>query len=46
MKKTDIQKAIDFGKTIEGVKGIAVITDDKIGMWGDVKIVPLKGKKG
>ncbi len=46
MKKTDIQKAIDFGKTIEGVKGIAVITDDKIGMWGDVKIVALKGKKG
>lgn len=46
MKKTDIQKAIDFGKTIEGVKGIAVIIDDNIGMWGDVKIVALKGKKG
>jgi len=46
MKKADIQKAIDFGKTIEGVKGIAVITDDKMGMWGDVKIVALKGKKG
>jgi len=46
IKKTDIQKAIDFGKTIESVKGIAVITDDKIGMWGDVKIVALKGKKG
>jgi len=46
MKKTDIQKAIDFGKTIEGVKGIAVIADDSIGMWGDVKIVALKGKKG
>jgi len=46
IKKTDIQKAIDFGKTIERVKGIAVIADDKIGMWGDVKIVALKGKKG
>ena len=46
IKKTDIQKAINFGKTIEGVKGIAVIIDDKIGMWGDIKIVALKGKKG
>ncbi|MBW2252157.1 MAG: UPF0280 family protein [Deltaproteobacteria bacterium] len=46
MKKTDIQKAIDFGKTIDGVKGIVVIADDNIGMWGDVKIVALKGKKG
>jgi ApbE superfamily uncharacterized protein (UPF0280 family) len=46
LKETDIQKAIDFGKTIKGVEGITVITDDKIGMWGDVKIVPLKGKKG
>ena len=44
-KKTDIQKAINFGKTIEGVKGIALITDDKIGMWGDIKIVPLKEKR-
>ena len=46
IKKTDIQKAINFGKTIEGVKGIAVIIDDKMGMWGDIKIVALKGKKG
>jgi len=46
IKKTDVQKAINFGKTIEGVKGIAVIIDDKIGMWGDIKIVALKGKKG
>lgn len=46
IKKTDIQKAINFGKTIEGVKGIAVIIDDKMGMWGDMKIVALKGKKG
>lgn len=43
--KTDIQTAINFGKTIEGVKGIALITDDKIGMWGDIKIVPLKEKR-
>jgi len=45
IKKTDIQKAIDFGKTIGGVKGIALIADDKIGLWGDIKIVPLKEKR-
>lgn len=43
-KKTDVQKAMDFGKSIDGVKGITVITDDKIGMWGNVKIVALKQK--
>ncbi|MBT8358033.1 MAG: UPF0280 family protein [Desulfobacterales bacterium] len=45
VKKTDIQRAINFGKTIKGVEGIALITDDKIGMWGDIKIVPLKEKR-
>ena len=37
----DIQKAIDFGKRICGVNGLVVIIGDKIGMWGDMEIVPL-----
>ncbi|NNF99295.1 MAG: UPF0280 family protein [Desulfobacteraceae bacterium] len=41
----DIQRAIDFGKTIPGVDGIVVIVDEKIGMWGDIRITAL-GKKG
>jgi ApbE superfamily uncharacterized protein (UPF0280 family) len=44
--KTDVQNAINFGKTIAGVQGIVLIINDKIGMWGDIKIVALKGKKG
>ncbi|MBW2602919.1 MAG: UPF0280 family protein [Deltaproteobacteria bacterium] len=43
--KTHIQPAIDFGKHIEGVKGIVVIIGDDVGIWGDLKVVPLKLEK-
>lgn len=43
--KTDIQKAIDFGKSIRGVAGIIVIMDDEIGLWGKLEIVPIQRKK-
>lgn len=44
--EADIQKAIDFGKNIQGVMGLVVIIGNKIGAWGDAEIIPLKGKKG
>ena len=44
--KKDIQKAIDFGKTIAGVNGLVVIIGKEIGIWGELAIIPLKGKKG
>lgn len=37
----DIQKAIGFGKCIRGVDGLVIIIADRIGMWGDMEIVPL-----
>ncbi|MBC2716447.1 MAG: UPF0280 family protein [Desulfobacteraceae bacterium] len=37
----EIQRAIDFGKLIDGVSGIVVITGGKIGIWGNAEIVPL-----
>jgi ApbE superfamily uncharacterized protein (UPF0280 family) len=40
--KTNIQPAIDFGKKIEGVKGIVVIIGNEVGIWGDLKVVPLE----
>ena len=46
ISERDIQKAIDFGTTIEGVSGIVVIVGDQIGLWGEVSLVPLQGKKG
>ncbi len=38
----DLNTAINFGQTINGVKGIVVIVKDKIGMWGEINIVKLK----
>lgn len=41
-----ISSAINFGKNIEGVKGIVVIMGEKIGVWGDLEVVPLNLEKG
>ncbi len=38
----DINTAIDFGKNIEGVNGIVVVSGEKLGMWGNINIVKLK----
>ena len=35
----DIQNGIDFAKGIAGVKGVVIIKDDRIGVWGDVRLV-------
>jgi ApbE superfamily uncharacterized protein (UPF0280 family) len=37
----DIQKAVDFARSIEGVEGVIVILGAKIGMWGDIDIVKI-----
>jgi hypothetical protein len=40
--KAHIGSAINFGKNIKGVRGIVVIVEDKIGMWGELEVVRLK----
>jgi ApbE superfamily uncharacterized protein (UPF0280 family) len=42
----DIPEAIAFGRRIAELEGLVIIVGDKIGMWGDLEVVPLKGKKG
>jgi ApbE superfamily uncharacterized protein (UPF0280 family) len=37
-KAGDIDSAIEFGKSISGLKGIVIIKGDKIGAWGEVKL--------
>ena len=37
----DIQKGINFAKMIEGVLGVVVIVEDKLGAWGDIQLVRL-----
>ncbi len=34
----DIPSGIEFAKGIEGLKGLLIISDDKVGLWGEVKI--------
>lgn len=42
----DIKTAIKKGKCIDGIRGLTIIVGDKIGMWGELEVVPLTGKKG
>jgi ApbE superfamily uncharacterized protein (UPF0280 family) len=34
----DIASGIEFGKSISGLRGIVIIVDDKIGVWGEAKL--------
>lgn len=35
----DIEKGIEFGKSIHSVKGILIILGSKMGVWGDVNLI-------
>ena len=35
---SDIPKGIEFAQGIEGLRGLLIIIDDKVGLWGEVKI--------
>jgi hypothetical protein len=43
VEAVDIPRGIDFAQGIEGIKGVAIIKDDQIGIWGEVKILPVEG---
>jgi hypothetical protein len=36
--KSDIPKAIQFAGELEGVRGVVIIKDGEMGLWGEVKI--------
>ena len=40
----DIEFAIAKGKCIDKIRGIIIIVGEKMGIWGDLEVVPLKGK--
>lgn len=37
----DIERGTDFARAIPGIKGIVIIKDDKMGVWGEVTIIPI-----
>jgi len=41
----DIPDAIQFARSIEGVQGVAVICDDRLGLWGNLRLVKLDRRK-
>jgi len=41
IQAADIPAAIEFAKSIEGITGVLIIKGDRMGAWGEVKIVPL-----
>jgi len=42
--KADIPEAIDTGKNIEGIDGIAIIMGDEIGLWGNLELMPVNSR--
>lgn len=37
-KRDDIDKALWFGQTLDGVLGVIIIKDNKIGVWGKIEV--------
>ncbi len=44
--KADIQKAVDIGKNINGITGLAIIMGDEIGLWGKLELIPVNSRSG
>ncbi|MBF0102968.1 MAG: UPF0280 family protein [Desulfobacterales bacterium] len=40
--KQDIESAVQFGKTIQGVCAILIIKNKEMGLWGDIEVVKIK----
>ncbi|MDI6814729.1 MAG: UPF0280 family protein, partial [Dehalococcoidales bacterium] len=38
LQASNIPNGIEFAKGIEGLKGVIIIKDDKVGLWGEMKI--------
>jgi ApbE superfamily uncharacterized protein (UPF0280 family) len=38
---SDIPQVTDFASRTEGIRGVVVIKDDQMGIWGQVKVVPV-----
>jgi len=40
VQPSDIPSGVEFAKGIDGLMGVIIIKDDKLGVWGEVKICP------
>jgi len=37
-RKADISKGIKFAQKVKGIRGVVIIKDDKLGVWGKIKM--------
>lgn len=37
---SDVEDALDFARSIDGVSGVIVVLGDKLGVWGRIKLIP------
>jgi ApbE superfamily uncharacterized protein (UPF0280 family) len=37
----DIADGIEYGRSVDGILGVAIVKGDKLGIWGDVNICPI-----
>lgn len=38
---SDLPKALDFLRAIQGIRGVLIIKDQKIAIWGEIELVPI-----
>lgn len=43
---SDIPHAIEWVRGLQDIRGVVVVKGERIGMWGSVEVVPLRGKRG
>jgi hypothetical protein len=41
----DIPAAVDFARGIAGVEGVAAVCGERLGVWGELRLVRLDGRK-
>lgn len=46
IRPTDIPRGIELAQSIDGVSGVIIIKDDKMGLWGEVKLYPISVEEG
>jgi len=41
----DVKQGLIYAQKIQGVKGVVIIKDDKIGLWGDINFTVMNRKR-
>jgi hypothetical protein len=40
-KESDIDGVIEYGRSVQGVTGILIVIKDKLGIWGNLKLIDI-----